>query len=65
MKTRNFKKMDVEKFKHDLECTPFHIASIFDEPDDQLWVWERLFDDISNEHAPWKEIRQEASPPHG
>lgn len=49
--------MDVEKFKHDLERTPFHIASIFEEPDDQLWVWERLFDDISNEHAPWREIK--------
>ena len=57
IKTRNFKKMDVEKFKHDFECTPFHIASIFEEPDDQLWVWERLFNDISNEHAPWKEIK--------
>ena len=57
IKTRNFKKMDEEKFKHDLECSPFHIASIFDEPDDQLWVWEQLFDDISNEHAPWKEIK--------
>ena len=52
IKTRNYKRMDVEKFKHDLERTPFHIASIFEEPDDQLWVWERLFDDISNEHAP-------------
>ena len=57
IKTRNYKRMDVEKFKHDLERTPFHIASIFEEPDDQLWVWERLFDDISNEHAPWREIK--------
>ena len=47
IKTRNYKRMDVEKFKHDLERPPFHIASIFEEPDDQLWVWERLFDDIS------------------
>ena len=56
IKTKNYKRIDVEKFKHDLECTPFYIASIFEEPDDQLWVWERLFDDISNEHAPWREI---------
>ena len=40
IKTRNYKRMNVEKFKHDLEHTPFHIASIFEEPDDQLWVWE-------------------------
>lgn len=57
IKTRNYKRMDVEKFKHDLECTPFHIASIFEDPDDQLWVWERLFDDISNEHAAWRKIK--------
>ena len=37
IKTRNYKRMDEEKFKHDLECTPFHIVSIFEEPDDQLW----------------------------
>ena len=55
--SNNCKKMDVMKFKHDFECTSFHIASIFEEPDDQLWVWERLFDDTSNEHAPWKEIK--------
>ena len=57
IKTRNYKRMDVEKFKYDLECTPFHIASIFEDPDDQLWVWERLFDDISNEHAAWRKIK--------
>ena len=57
IKTRNYKRIDFEKFKYDLECTPFYIASIFEEPDDQLWVWERLFDDISNEHAPWREIK--------
>ena len=57
IKTRNYKRMDVEKFKYDLERTPFHIASIFEDPDDHLWVWERLFDDISNEHAPWREIK--------
>ena len=57
IKTRNYKRLDVEKFEHDLECTPFHIASIFEEPDDQLWVWERLFDDISNKHVPWREIK--------
>jgi len=36
IKTRNYKRMDIEKFKHDFECTPFPIASIFEEPDDQL-----------------------------
>ena len=34
IRTRNCKKIDVEKFKHDIESTPFHIASIFEDPDD-------------------------------
>ena len=57
----SFQVKSLVAFKHDFECTPFHIASIFEEPDDQLWVWERLFDDISNEHAPWKEIKAKSS----
>ena len=57
IKTRTYNRMDVEKFKHGLECVPFHVSSIFEEPHVELWVWERLFDDISNEHDPWKEIK--------
>ena len=57
IRTRNYKKMDVEKFKHDIESTPFHIASIFEDPDDQLWAWERLFFDLCDDHAPWKEVK--------
>ena len=33
------------------------IGSIFDDADDRLWVWQKLFTDICNEHAPWKEVK--------
>lgn len=49
--------MDVGKFKHDIESTPFHIASIFEDPDDQLWAWEHLFFGIYDEHAPRKRLK--------
>lgn len=55
--------MDIHAFKHDLETAPFHIASIFDYPDDRHWAWKILFDDTCNDHAPWKEVRIKSCAP--
>ncbi|KAK2554402.1 hypothetical protein P5673_024107 [Acropora cervicornis] len=63
IRTRNYKRMDIHAFKHDLETAPFHIASIFDDPDDRLWAWKILFDDTCNDHAPWKEVRIKSCAP--
>ena len=55
--------MDIRAFKHDLETAPFHIASIFDDPDNRLWAWKILFDDTCNDHASWKEVRIKSCAP--
>lgn len=34
IKIRNYKRMDVEKFKYDFECILFYIVFIFEEFDD-------------------------------
>ena len=57
VKTRYFKRMNLDDFKQDIAATPFHIASIFDDPDDYLWVWQKLYTDICDAHAPVKEVR--------
>ena len=44
-----------------LYYAPFQIASIFDDPDDHLWAWQCLFNDICDEHAPWKEVKVRSS----
>ena len=49
--------MNLDDFKQDIAATPFHIASIFDDPDDYLWVWQKLYTDICDAHAPIKEVR--------
>ena len=53
--------MDINSFRHDLETVPFQIASIFDDPDDHLCAWQCLFNDICDEHAPWKEVKVRSS----
>ena len=35
---------------------PFHIINLFDEVDDKLYTFERLYLDILDEHAPFKQI---------
>ena len=55
--TRDFKHMNVDSFRAEMECVPFHIADIFYEPDDSLWAWNKLFEDVADRHAPYKTIK--------
>lgn len=61
IKTRDYKRMDVDNFRHDIETAPLHIASTFDDPNDNLWAWQYLFNDICDEHVPWKEVKVRSS----
>ena len=40
-----------------MENAPFHVATIFDDPDDPLWLWNKIFLQIANEHAPLKQVK--------
>ena len=57
IRMRDYKRLDQDKFRSDIKSAPSHIGSIFDDADDRLWVWQKLFTDICNEHAPWKEVK--------
>ena len=57
VKTRDYKRMDIRSSRDDIESAPFHIASIFDDPDDNLWVWQYLFNDLCDKLAPWKNVK--------
>ena len=54
----------LDNFRRDIETAPFHMASVFDDPDDVLWAWHSLFVNICDEHAPWKvvKIRSRSAP---
>jgi len=61
IRTRDYKKLDPEKFRDDIESAPFHVASVFDDADDILWAWQMLFTNICDDHAPWKEVKIRSS----
>ena len=57
IKTRDYKKLNVNNFRQDIESAPFHVATIFNEPNDVLWAWQTLFNSVCDKHVPWKEVK--------
>ena len=49
---RSLKHFDQERFLDDLEKVPFSTAYIFDDVDDVYWCWEKLLNEILDDHAP-------------
>ena len=54
---RSYKSYYKEKFLSDLAAVPFHVPFIFDDVDDQVWAFEKLFNEIANDHTPIKRFR--------
>ena len=54
---RSYKNYTQTKFIDDLASAPFHIANIFDDLDDQVHVFNSLFLDVLNDHAPIKRVK--------
>lgn len=48
LQVRNYNKLNEKSFKRDMENAPFHVATIFDDPDDSLWLWNKTFLQIAN-----------------
>ena len=52
---RSLKNFDQDLFLRDLHNVPFHVMEVFDDIDDKQYVFESLYLDILNEHAPQKQ----------
>lgn len=52
---RSLKNFDQDLFLRDLHNVPFYVMEVFDDIDDQQYVFESLYLDILNEHSPQKQ----------
>ena len=43
---RSYKHFSEANFIQDLEKTPFHVAHIFEDVDDQMWFHNKLFEEV-------------------
>ena len=60
--TRSYKNYNPESFLSDLECDPLHIVNMFDDFDDQVGVFNKLFLDTLSEHASIKRSKIKSRP---
>ena len=51
MESRQFQNFDCEAFIEDIKETPFHFASLMDEPNEMWDIWKSLFLEVVNKHA--------------
>ena len=51
---RSYKKFDDEIFLNDVQNIPFWVSDIFEDEDDRLWSFGKLFTDIIDKNAPVK-----------
>ena len=63
--TRSYKSYNPESWMSDLERVPFHIANIFDDFNEKVDVFNKLFLDKLSEHAPIDSCSYVAWPKHG
>ena len=50
----SFKEFNEIEFNKDLHIAPFLVTYVFDEIDDIDWAWERLYNNLLDDHAPIK-----------
>ena len=63
--SRSYKKFDDEIFLDDVQNIPFWRSDGFDDEDDRLWSFGKLFSDAINENAPiQKKTLKKHSPPY-
>ena len=54
---RSYKNFDPEHYKQLLSSAPWHVGQLFDDVDDQVYVWNALMNNILDEVAPVKKMR--------
>ena len=54
---RSYKNFDPEHCKQRLSSAPWHVGQLFDDVDDQAYVWNALMNYILDEEAPVKKMR--------
>ena len=58
---RSLKNFDQTAFLDDLSKVPFCAAYVFEDPDDVYWCWEKLFNQVLDDHAPIKKVNMPQS----
>ena len=59
---RHFKHYEPGSFSANIATVPFHVAQIFDDPEDVCCAWEKLLSDALDVHVPVKRSKRQYVP---
>ena len=59
---RSFKMFSQQKFLDDLKTTPWHVMDLFEDLDDKIDTFNKLFGEVLDTHAPLKTVRVKKNP---
>ena len=64
IESRQFKNFDCDALIEDIKETPFHFASLMDDPNEMWNFWKSLFLEVINKHAPMRKrkVKSKSSP---
>ena len=54
---KNYKRVNVDRLKHDFSTAPWSAIEAFEDVDDVAWAWETLYKDIISEHIPQRRVK--------
>jgi len=54
---RNYRQINIADVRKNLELVPWHIMDIFDDVDDKVWCWNRLFKDTISDHVKTRKVK--------
>ncbi|KAK2547890.1 hypothetical protein P5673_032031 [Acropora cervicornis] len=60
IESRQFKHFDSAAFIEDIKETPFHFASLMDDPNEVWDVWKSLLLEVINKHAPMRKRKKKS-----
>ena len=62
---KDFKNINEDQFKDDIQRAPWSICDVFDDIDDRLWAWEYIYNAVSSEHIKVRKIKNKIESCHG
>lgn len=57
---KNYKNVDLNNLKRDIESAPWQLIDIFDDPEDSVWCWESLLKTSIGEHIKPRKVKVRA-----
>ena len=57
VRARTYKEFNKDNFYKDFQNAPWSVGSIFHDPDDCYWAWSKIFNEVCDIHAPFREIK--------